>query len=169
VKNALAVLTIILLERLPLGNAIAAFASFTGVKRRFTESFYEDGLVVVDDYAHHPTEIRATLDGARSKYPTKQIVAIFQPHTFTRTTAFLNEFGEALSLADKAYVCDIFGSARESSGGASAEDLINKIPTSEKLDFNTIDKLKNYQDAVLIFMGAGDIEKYQTAYKEKLS
>ena len=65
-------------------------------------------ITVIDDYAHHPSEIRATLDAARQKYPTKKIVAVFQPHTFTRTIALLDEFAKALSLADDVYLCDIF-------------------------------------------------------------
>ena len=80
-------------------------------------------ITVIDDYAHHPSEIRATLDAARQKYPTKKIVAVFQPHTFTRTIALLDEFAKALSLADDVYLCDIFASVREKSGNVSIEDL----------------------------------------------
>ena len=86
--------------------------TFSGVKRRFTEKIIS-GTVVIDDFAHHPTEIIATLDAARQKYPSKEIVAIFQPHTFTRTIALLDEFAEALNEADAVYLAQIYGSARE--------------------------------------------------------
>ena len=81
-------------------------------ERRFSE--YKFGSnVVVDDYAHHPSEIKATIDSARRKYTGKQIVAIFQPHTYTRTAKFLNEFAESLLTADKVFLCPIFASVRE--------------------------------------------------------
>ena len=79
------------------------FETFGGVKRRFTEKTV-NGTVIIDDFAHHPTEIIATIDAARQKYPSKEIVAIFQPHTFTRTIALLDEFAEALNDADAVYL-----------------------------------------------------------------
>ncbi len=100
--------------------------TFPGVKRRFSEKIVAD-MTVVDDYAHHPAEIKATIDGARQKYPDKEIIAVFQPHTFTRTIALMDEFAEALDLADKVYLCDIFGSAREKQGDVKIEDLGDKI------------------------------------------
>ncbi len=69
--------------------------------------------VIIDDYAHHPAEISATIDAARQKYPDRDIVAVFQPHTFTRTVALLSEFAESLSKADSVYLSEIFTSARE--------------------------------------------------------
>ncbi|MDP1108879.1 glutamate ligase domain-containing protein, partial [Klebsiella pneumoniae] len=69
--------------------------------------------VIIDDFAHHPTEIEATLDAARQKYPDREIVAVFQPHTFTRTIAFADEFAEVLDHADTVYLAQIYGSARE--------------------------------------------------------
>ncbi|MBF0842985.1 UDP-N-acetylmuramate--L-alanine ligase, partial [Streptococcus danieliae] len=83
--------------------------TFAGVKRRFTEKIV-NGVTIIDDFAHHPTEIIATIDAARQKYPSKEIVAIFQPHTFTRTIALMDEFAEALNLADSVYLAEIYGS-----------------------------------------------------------
>ena len=84
--------------------------------------------MIIDDFAHHPTEIIATLDAARQKYPSKEIVAIFQPHTFTRTIALLDEFAEALNQADAVYLAQIYGSAREvDHGDVKVEDLEAKI------------------------------------------
>ncbi|MBM9833701.1 UDP-N-acetylmuramate--L-alanine ligase, partial [Enterococcus faecalis] len=84
--------------------------------------------VIIDDFAHHPTEIMATIDAARQKYPSKEIVAIFQPHTFTRTIALLDDFAQALDLADVVYLAQIYGSAREvDKGEIKVEDLAAKI------------------------------------------
>ncbi|HAZ58954.1 MAG TPA: UDP-N-acetylmuramate--L-alanine ligase, partial [Trichococcus sp.] len=127
-------------------------------------------MVVIDDYAHHPSEIRATLDAARQKYPEKEIIAIFQPHTFTRTVALLSEFAEALELADKVFLCDIFGSAREKDGQVSIGDLAEKIEKGATvLNVNNMSPLLQFHDAVAIFMGAGDVQKFELAYEELLS
>ena len=91
-----------------------------------------DDLVLVDDYAHHPTEIKATLETARKKYPDNHIVSVFQPHTFSRTEAFLKEFAEALAESDDVYILDIFGSAREEGGMLTSEDLV-KITKNAQL------------------------------------
>ena len=85
--------------------------TFNGVKRRFTEKKFKD-QVLIDDYAHHPAEIAATIESARKKYPDKPVVAIFQPHTFTRTKAFLTEFADSLKEANDVYLCDIFSSRK---------------------------------------------------------
>ena len=82
--------------------------TFAGVKRRFTEKVINN-TTIIDDFAHHPTEIVATLDAARQKYPSKEIVAVFQPHTFTRTIALLDEFANALNQADSVYLAPIYG------------------------------------------------------------
>ena len=115
--------------------------------------------VLVDDYAHHPREISATIETARKKYPKKDVVAVFQPHTFSRTQAFLNEFAESLSKADQVFLCEIFGSIRENTGDLTIEDLINRIDGSTLIDENSIDVLEKFDNAVILFMGAGDIQK----------
>ncbi len=143
---------------------IKEIVSFTGVKRRFSEKKWNK-QVLVDDYAHHPKEIEATIEAARKKYPDKEIVAIFQPHTFSRTKTFLKEFGDSLSAADAIYLCDIFGSARETKADLSIEDLKELIPNSKVLELDEVEKLNNHASGVLVFMGAGDIQKYQDAYE----
>lgn len=168
VLNALAVITICYLEALNVENIKAAFMTYQGVKRRFTETQIND-LVLVDDYAHHPIEIKATLETARKKYPNKHIVSVFQPHTFSRTQAFLNEFAESLSQSDAVYVLDIFGSAREESGELTSDDLVNITPNARLLKEDDISELHQYKDAVIIFMGAGDIQKYEKAFTESLN
>ncbi|MCY7626802.1 UDP-N-acetylmuramate--L-alanine ligase, partial [Bacillus safensis] len=122
--------------------------------------------VLIDDYAHHPTEIEVTIEAARQKYPDRDIVAVFQPHTFTRTQQFLSEFADSLKKADYVYLCDIFGSARENIGKLSIEDLREKIPQAQLIEEEDTSVLKTHEDAILIFMGAGDIQKYLRAYEK---
>ncbi|WP_277678820.1 UDP-N-acetylmuramate--L-alanine ligase [Gracilibacillus dipsosauri] len=163
ILNALAVIAICHYEEMNPAQ-IKEIVSFTGVKRRFSEKKWNK-QVLVDDYAHHPKEIEATIEAARKKYPDKEIVAIFQPHTFSRTKTFLKEFGDSLSAADAIYLCDIFGSARETKADLSIEDLKELIPNSKVLELDEVEKLKNHASGVLVFMGAGDIQKYQDAYE----
>ncbi len=168
ILNALAVLTISYLEKLDVDNIKEALITFGGVKRRFNETFVQN-QVLVDDYAHHPREISATIETARKKYPNKELVAIFQPHTFSRTKAFLQEFADVLSDADQTYLCDIFGSIRENQGELSIEDLLKRIDGAHLISEDNVDQLEKHDDAVLLFMGAGDIQKILKAYMEKVS
>ena len=163
ILNALAVIAICHYEGIPKED-IHYLNTFTGVKRRFTEKKIAD-QVLIDDYAHHPKEVTVTIEAARKKYPDKQIVAIFQPHTFTRTKTFLQEFADSLQTADYVYLCDIFGSTRENNGNLTIDDLQALIDDSNLLDISNIDVLQKYRDSVLLFMGAGDIQKYQQAYE----
>ncbi|GGM26362.1 UDP-N-acetylmuramate--L-alanine ligase [Paraliobacillus quinghaiensis] len=166
ILNALAVIAICHYEGMQASD-IKKMDTFPGVKRRFTEKKIHN-QILIDDYAHHPKEIEATLDSIRKKYPNRPITAVFQPHTFTRTKMFLQEFADSLQAADHVYLCDIFGSAREGTGQLSIEDLQVLIDNGQLLDIEDIEVLKEYQDAVIVFMGAGDIQKFQEAYETKL-
>ena len=165
IQNALAVIAISYLEKMDVKNIKEALETFGGVKRRFNETNVAN-QVLVDDYAHHPREISATIETARKKYPNKDIVAVFQPHTFSRTQAFLEEFAASLSKADHVYLCEIFGSIRENTGDLTIQDLINRIDGSALIDENNIDVLEQFDNAVILFMGAGEIQKLQRAYEE---
>jgi UDP-N-acetylmuramate--alanine ligase len=165
VLNALAVIAFCDYEGVPLSLLKARLMTFEGVKRRFTEKKLGH-QVLVDDYAHHPTEIKATVQAARQKWPNRKIIAVFQPHTYTRTLSFMDGFAESLSEADVVYLCEIFGSARELSGTLSIEDLQKRIEKAHLLNDETLSELKSHKDAVLLFMGAGDIQKYQAAYEK---
>ncbi|SET80257.1 UDP-N-acetylmuramate--L-alanine ligase [Oceanobacillus limi] len=166
VLNALSVIAICHYEGLQ-AEEIKKLSSFQGVKRRFTEKKIGD-QIIIDDYAHHPKEITATIDAARKKYRDRSIIAIFQPHTFTRTKTFLQEFADSLKEADHVYLCDIFGSAREESGKLSIQDLQQRIEGSSIIELGNTEILKDYSDSVLIFMGAGDIQKFQESYEQTL-
>jgi len=113
VLNALSVIALCQYEQIA-SEDMKHIREFKGVKRRFTEKKHND-QVIIDDYAHHPKEVEVTIESAKKKYPNKEVIAIFQPHTFTRTRMFLQEFADSLNDADQVYLCDIFGSAREES------------------------------------------------------
>ncbi|MEG0258893.1 MAG: UDP-N-acetylmuramate--L-alanine ligase [Lysinibacillus sp.] len=167
VLNTLAVISLCEYEGIPTDVIQERLLSYKGVKRRFTETKVGHN-VLIDDYAHHPTEIRATIQSARQKYPDREVVAIFQPHTFTRTQAFLQDFADSLSLADTAYLCDIFGSVRENQGALSIDDLATLIEGSAVITTEGISTLTKHEDAVFLFMGAGDVHKFQDAFEKVL-
>ncbi|MEK4561580.1 UDP-N-acetylmuramate--L-alanine ligase [Staphylococcus sp. FSL K6-3157] len=167
ILNGLAVITVSYLESLDVNNIKEALESFGGVKRRFNETKVGK-QVLVDDYAHHPREISATIETARKKYPNKEVVTVFQPHTFSRTQAFLDDFAESLNLADKTFLCEIFGSIRENTGNLTIQDLLQRIDNATLIDETTVNALEQYSDAVILFMGAGDIQKVQRAYMKEI-
>ncbi|QVL38604.1 UDP-N-acetylmuramate--L-alanine ligase [Bacillus velezensis] len=168
VLNSLAVIALCHYEEIDVNMIKLGLESFGGVKRRFNEKVI-GSQVLIDDYAHHPTEIKVTIEAARQKYPEREIIAVFQPHTFTRTQSFLDEFAESLSAADRVYLCDIFGSARENVGKLTITDLQEKIDNAELIEENDTSVLKTHEGAVLIFMGAGDIQKYMRAYENVIA
>jgi UDP-N-acetylmuramate--alanine ligase len=168
ILNALAVIALCHYEEIDVQIIQERLTTYQGVKRRFSEKNVGD-QVLIDDYAHHPTEIKATISAARQKYPEREIVAIFQPHTFTRTQTFLEDFAESLRESDKVYLCDIFGSARENHGKLSIDDLIGRIDGSQLITEETTELLKEHKGAVLVFMGAGDIQKFEELYQNTLA
>ena len=133
-------------------------------KRRFEKKGTLGGITIVDDYAHHPTEIRATLQAAKN-YPHKRIVCVFQPHTYTRTKAFLNDFADALSLADVVVLADIYAARETDTLGISSGDIQKLIADkgTPAYHFHTFDEIENFllkkcmNGDLLITMGAGDI------------
>jgi UDP-N-acetylmuramate--alanine ligase len=167
VLNALAVIGLCHYEEINVSVVKEQFNTFHGVKRRFTEKIFGT-QILIDDYAHHPTEIKATIEAARQKYPDRELVVVFQPHTFSRTQAFLEGFAESLRLADKAYLCAIFGSARENHGKLSIKDLQDKIAGSVIISEEDTSVLTTHLNSVIIFMGAGDIQKFQESYEKQL-
>ena len=109
------------------------------------------------------------MDAARQKYPSKEIVAVFQPHTFSRTVALLNEFAESLNLADQVYLCDIFNSAREQSGEVTIQDLAALIDQEvEIISSEHLSPLMQYKDDVIVFMGAGDVDKIAQRFEKNM-
>ena len=167
ILNATAVIANLYIAGFNMDLVTEHLKTFNGVKRRFTEKIVND-TVIIDDFAHHPTEIVATLDAARQKYPSKEIVAIFQPHTFTRTIALLDEFALALNEADSVYLAQIYGSARERDNGqVKVEDLAVKIKKPARVvTVENVSPLLDHDNAVYVFMGAGDIQLYERSFEE---
>lgn len=164
VSNALASIATAELLQIPMETIKKGILSFSGTDRRFEYKGTFNGVTVVDDYAHHPTEIEATLHAAHN-YPHKKLWCVFQPHTYTRTKALLPEFAKALSLADHVVVADIYAARETDTLGISSEDLqkrIQELGTPCEY-FPTFDEIENYllsncqEGDLLITMGAGDV------------
>ena len=147
-----------------VNNIKEALETFGGVKRRFNETNVAN-QVLVDDYAHHPREISATIETARKNIQIK-ILWQFSNHILSQEHKPLDEFATSLSKADHVYLCEIFGSIRENTGDLTIQDLINRIDGSALIEENNIDVLDQFDNAVILFMGAGDIQKLQRAYEE---
>ena len=141
--------------------------NFVPANRRFNENIIGDN-VIVDDYAHHPTEIRVTCDAARQKYPGKLVIGVFLPNTYSRTEALFDDFIRSLKLFDKAYVMDIAcdRERQEDYPNISSQKLVDNIPNSEMISLDTIDKLDSYNNSVICFMSCANISKMIDKYKE---
>lgn len=169
ILNALSIIGVLSLEGFEADGIAKHLATFSGVKRRFSVKEVHD-LTIIDDYAHHPSEIQATIDAAKQKYPNREVIAVFQPHTFSRTVALLQEFADSLNQADDVYLVDIFNSAREAVGEITIEDLGNLIKDDvEIISSEHLSPLMKYQDAVLLFMGAGDIDMIARQFESSYS
>ncbi|KGG54039.1 UDP-N-acetylmuramate--L-alanine ligase [Lactobacillus sp. wkB10] len=167
ILNTTAVIAVAYTEKIPVADIKKGLLTYHGAKRRFSEKDFGD-INIIDDYAHHPTEMRATIQAARQKFPQKKLVVVFQPHTFSRTKKYAKDFEKILRDVDKAYVTPIYASAREASGDISSDDLVAKIPGSEVIDLDNIADLAQNENSVIVFMGAGDIQKYEDALEELL-
>lgn len=127
VSNATAVLAATWALGLDVSGAAAALAGFSGVRRRFERVAEVEGIIVVDDYAHHPTEIRATLRAARQAAGARRIFAIFQPHRYTRTATLAREFGEAFGDADKVVLMDVYAAGEAPIPGVSGKSILDAV------------------------------------------
>ena len=165
VRNALAAIGAGLGFGLEVPAMAPGLAAFRGVERRFQLLGDIDGALVVDDYAHHPTEVRATIEAARSAAPERRIVVAFQPHLFSRTRDFAREFAEALMLADAVYLADIYP-AREQPLPGVTSDLIGAVMASHGREPDWRGDVGSLAPALaaalragdlLVTMGAGDV------------
>lgn len=164
VSNALASIATARVVNIPMNMIKQGLTDFKGTDRRFEYKGEFAGITVIDDYAHHPTEIKATLTAAQ-KYPHDTLWCVFQPHTYSRTKAFLHEFADALSLADKVVLCDIYAAREADPGDIHATD-IQKLLLEKGVDahyFETFDEIEKFllenciHNDLLITMGAGDV------------
>lgn len=161
VENATAAITAALHMQLPLKLIVGACASFAGVKRRFEYVFNSPDKVVIDDYAHHPTELKACIKSVRELYPKRKITGIFQPHLFSRTRDFADDFATALDMLDECWLMDIYPARELPIEGINAEFLAIKMDKTPLLisKENIIKKLEEHQEELLVILGAGDIDQ----------
>ena len=129
--NAMAAIALACTMGISTDAIIRGLDAFHGANRRFQYKGTVDGVTIIDDYAHHPTEIRATLNAAQ-KYPHKRLVLVFQPHTYSRTKAFLDDFAEVLSMADVIVLADIFAAREQNTFGVSSKDILERLTAKGK-------------------------------------
>lgn len=160
--DALAVISTCYYEEINPNLVNELFKSFHGAKRRFSETFISD-CVIIDDYAHHPNEIKSTINAIKQKYPHKKIISIFQPHTYSRTKEFCVSIAKELSKTDKAYILDIHP-ARENQKdypNITKDIIINKMNNASSITINDAEILNNHKNSVFIFMSPNDISKLE--------
>lgn len=162
--DALAVISLCYYERIEAKEVNKELKKFHGARRRFNETIVGSN-VLIDDYAHHPTELKCTIKSAKQKYPNKKLVVIWGPHTYSRTKAFKDEYIEILKTVDKAYIMDIYA-AREKQGDIDIDinDIIKEVPNSEHITFKEVNKLLPYEDSVLLFMSPNDLTSFENDY-----
>ena len=180
ISNAVAVISFLLHLGFSQEKIKEAIKDFVGAERRFEKIYFKNNIYLFDDYAHHPAEITATINAARSRFKNRRIIVIFQPHTYSRTSNLLSDFAESLSLADICLVLPIFASARESAKDSkvSSEDIVRLIKDSLNKDclysgssvqlINQLDNILKNGDVVFT-MGAGDVYKLAENIKYQIS
>jgi len=162
IENALAAIAVGLYYGLSETAIRAGVASYKGVKRRFECIHTGENITYIDDYAHHPEEIRAFLESVKAMYPGKRLTAIFQPHLFTRTRDFAAGFSESLSLADEVLLLDIYPAREQPLPGVTSAMLLPEITSPKKLVLSKeglLPYLKEHPPEVLVTIGAGDIDR----------
>jgi UDP-N-acetylmuramate--alanine ligase len=176
IRNALAAIASGIALDVKLEDLKAGLEDFTGVERRFQRIAEVAGVSIIDDYAHHPTEIRATLEAARSAFPGRRIIAAFQPHLYTRTRDFHSEFAEALALADAAFLADLYPAREKPIEGVSSDMISDPMRALQKpVEWQgprddlaaALEKFVKSGDVVLT-IGAGDITRTGPELRDRL-
>lgn len=171
VKNALAVIATARELGVSLAKIKAALYSFKGTERRSQVLGKYKEAIIIDDYAHHPTEVKATLKALREFYKNRNIITVFHPHTFTRTKALFKDFAKSFSDTDELIILNIYGSAREEQGGVSSAELVEAVKVNDKknklkrpvLNIKKIPEVAKYlknkisKNDLVVLMGAGDV------------
>jgi len=167
--DALAVISVCYLEGIKAELVNENLGKFSGAKRRFSETVISNNIII-DDYAHHPNEVRATLNAVRQKYPDKKIVAIFQPHTYTRTCEFANDLVEVFREVDASYILDIHPARekQEDYPDITSNLIINKLDNCYHIKMDEPEKLAGYNNCVFVFMSPNDVSKLEDGLKDIL-
>ena len=172
IENAIAAITACLFLGVDGSTIKSAISNFRGIKRRFEFILYGDDLVFIDDYAHHPEELKALLSSLRAMFEGRKITAIFQPHLFTRTRDFAKEFAEVLDLADEVILLDIYPAREKPIQGVTSGLIKERMALQEKVickKEDIIEEIDKRDLEVLVTIGAGDIDQIVEPLKKMLS
>jgi len=170
--NALMALAMAITYGSPTNSIVRALGTFKGIKRRFSYQIKQEKLVFIDDYAHHPTEINAVHQAVRELYPQQKVLAVFQPHLFSRTKDFADDFAKSLSHFDEVILLDIYPARELPMEGITSAWLLSKIENSNKklvLKNELIDEVLKSTATVIVTIGAGDIGELVKPLKERLN
>ena len=151
--------------------ARSAMKSYPGVERRFEFHLKEDGRAIIDDYAHHPDELRKSIESVRALYPDKTLTVVFQPHLYSRTRDFVDQFADALSAADEVMLTDLYPAREKPIPGISSKTIFDKVKCEKKSliskeDF--VNTMKNRNFEILLTVGAGDLNLYSARLAKEL-
>lgn len=151
--------------------ARSAMKSYPGVERRFEFHLKEDGRAIIDDYAHHPDELRKSIESVRALYPDKTLTVVFQPHLYSRTRDFADQFADALSAADEVMLTDLYPAREKPIPGISSKTIFDKVKCEKKSliskeDF--VNTMKNRNFEILLTVGAGDLNLYSARLAKEL-
>lgn len=163
VMNAMAAIMACFQLKIDMKDIREGLATFKGVQRRFDIRYKDDEVCYIDDYAHHPEEIKASLSAVREIFPTKELTLVFQPHLFTRTRDFMDEFADALSQADKLILMEIYPAREKPISGITSSVLLDKISCKQKQicqKDELLDVIQSSRPELLVTMGAGDIDRF---------
>ncbi len=162
VENSVAAAAAAWLTGIDKGHIVRSINSFLGVKRRFDHRIVKDDFLFIDDYAHHPEELRACITSVRKLYPRRKITGIFQPHLYSRTRDFAGDFAESLSLLDKLILLDIYPAREKPIKGITSTMLLDLVPIHDKIIIKkeeVANHLKLNKPDILLTLGAGDIDQ----------
>ncbi len=162
IENAVAAITVALLLKIEQDKIVAALANFRGAKRRFEYIVRNEKSIYIDDYAHHPEELRAFLSSLHKLYPNKKLTVVFQPHLFSRTRDFVDGFAEVLGMADELLLMEIYPARELPIEGVTSSWLLDKVKSDNKRVVSPEEVLgfiKNEKPELVVTVGAGDIDR----------
>ena len=169
ILNCLAAIGICKMKNVDAITTANLLKNFKNAKRRFAIENVND-TIIIDDYAHHPTEIKVTLEAARQKYPNRELVAVFKPNTYSRTAKFYKEFADSLNIADKAYITEIDCNRerKEDYDNVSSKVILDLLKNGEMISDSSVMKLLQHKKSVICFMSCASISHMKDSYKELL-
>lgn len=168
-ENACVAITVGLLNKVTPDDIKKALAGFKGIQRRFERIIDREDLVFIDDYAHHPSELKVAIDAARTLFPERKLTGIFQPHLYSRTRDFVDGFAAELDKLDEIILMDIYPARELPIEGVTSESIFNRMknPNKKMVTKETLmDTLKEYKPEILMTLGAGDIDTFVPKIKE---